>query len=178
MSAGAILWSAWVCKYLVSWWNLAIHKRSLGRFWELLVTVALFSKIIALFYVFLRTTDRTIYIDFPVAYDLWPWMILKGHIKVFHIQWQISWKWSNVDTRYKYYRLLYIINRLNRFLIKISTFGFIYLRFAVLVFTTSGICGVFAVTLIWMVQNCLQMRWCLAVLITVIHFCLVSQVLT
>ena len=31
---------------------------------------------------------------------------------------------------------------------KISTFSLIYLQFAVLVFTTSGICDVFAVTLI------------------------------
>ena len=46
-------------------------------------------------------------------------------------------------------------------LIKISTFVLIYLQFAVLVFTTSRICGVFAITLIWMVQNCLQMRWCI-----------------
>ena len=52
----------------------------------------------------------------------------------------------------------------------------IYLRFAVLVFTTSGTCSVFAITLIWMVQNCLQM--CIAISITVIHFCLVLQILT
>ena len=47
-----------------------------------------------------------------------------------------------------------------------------------LVFTTSRICGIFAVTLIYMVQNWLQMHWCLAISVTVSHLCLVSQILT
>ena len=50
--------------------------------------------------------------------------------------------------------------------------------YAVPVFTTSEIFGVFAVTLIWIVQNCLRMLWCLAVLTTVIHFCLGLRKLT
>ena len=40
---------------------------------------------------------------------------------------------------------------------KTSTSAHIYLQSAVHVFTTSGIYGVFAVTLIWIVQNCLRM---------------------
>ena len=42
------------------------------------------------------------------------------------------------------------------FLIRVSTFSFAYLQFAVLVFTTSGIYGIFAVTLISIVQNYLR----------------------
>ena len=42
-------------------------------------------------------------------------------------------------------------------LTKTSTSAHIYLQSVVQVFTTSGIYGVFAVTLIWIVQNCLRM---------------------
>ena len=58
----------------------------------------------------------------------------------------------------------------------ILTFVLIYLRFAAHVFTTFEICSVFAVTLFGIVQNCMQMHWCLVVLISVIHVCLVSQI--
>ena len=40
--------------------------------------------------------------------------------------------------------------------------------------TVSGMCGVFAVTLIWIVQNYLQVILCLIVPIIAIHFCVVS----
>ena len=63
-------------------------------------------------------------------------------------------------------------------LTKTSTSADIYLQSAVHVFTTSGICGIFAVTLIWRVQNYLQVLWCLAILINVIQFCLGLQKLT
>ena len=46
------------------------------------------------------------------------------------------------------------------------------------VYTTSGICSVFATTLIWIAQNYLQMVWCLPALITEIHLCLLLQTLT
>ena len=45
-------------------------------------------------------------------------------------------------------------------------------------FTVCRICGVFAVTLIWIVQNYLQLLLCLVVLIITIHFCMVSPTLT
>ena len=45
-------------------------------------------------------------------------------------------------------------------------------------FTISGICGIFAVTLIWIVQNCLQLLLCLVISIIEIHFCMVSWTLT
>ena len=55
-------------------------------------------------------------------------------------------------------------------LTKTSTSAHIYLQSVVHVFTTSRIYGVFAVTLIWMVQNCLRVLQCLAILITVFPF--------
>ena len=45
-------------------------------------------------------------------------------------------------------------------------------------FTIWGICGVFAVTLIWIVQNCLQLLSCPVVSIIAIHFCMVLLTLT
>ena len=47
---------------------------------------------------------------------------------------------------------------------KILPSAHVYLRSAAHVFTTSGICGVFTITLIWIVQNYLQMFLRLAVL--------------
>ena len=45
-------------------------------------------------------------------------------------------------------------------------------------FTTFVICGVFAFPLIWIVQNFLQIRLCLAVLSVAIHFCRALRTLT
>ena len=42
-------------------------------------------------------------------------------------------------------------------------------------FTISRICGIFAITLIWIVQNYLQLLLCLVVLIIAIHFRMVLQ---
>ena len=39
-------------------------------------------------------------------------------------------------------------------------------------------CSVFTVTWIWILQNDLQMLWCVAILIIAIHFCQVLQTLT
>ena len=47
-----------------------------------------------------------------------------------------------------------------------------------MLFTICGICGVFAVTLIWIVQNCLQLLLCPVVSIIAIHFWMVLLTLT
>ena len=44
-------------------------------------------------------------------------------------------------------------------------------------FTISGIYGIFAITLIWIVQNYLQLLLCLVILIIEIHSCMVSWTL-
>ena len=46
------------------------------------------------------------------------------------------------------------------------------------IFTICGICGVFVITLIWIVQNCLLLLSCPVVLIIVIHVCMVLVTLT
>ena len=45
-------------------------------------------------------------------------------------------------------------------------------------FTICGICGLFAITLIWIVKNYLQLFFCQVVSIIAIPFCLVSRTLT
>ena len=55
---------------------------------------------------------------------------------------------------------------------------FIYQQSVAHALTICGICGVFAVTLIWIVQNCLQLLSCPVVLIIAIHFCMVLLTLT
>ena len=49
---------------------------------------------------------------------------------------------------------------------KISPFAHIYQH----AFTICGICGVFTITLIWIVQNYLQMLFCLVISIIATHF--------
>ena len=56
---------------------------------------------------------------------------------------------------------------------KLSLSSYIYQQCAAHASITCGVCGVFAVTLIWIVQNSLQLLLCLVVLIIAIHFCMV-----
>ena len=53
---------------------------------------------------------------------------------------------------------------------KISPSAHICLQSVAHTFTVSWICGVFTITLMWIVQNYLQMVWYLATLINAIHF--------
>ena len=73
---------------------------------------------------------------------------------------------------------LTLLNLLVIYLIKISPFAHMYKQFVAHAFTISEICGVFAVTLIWIVQNYLQLLSCPVVSIVAIHFCLVLLTLT
>ena len=57
---------------------------------------------------------------------------------------------------------------------KISPSTHIYQQCAARAFTICGICGGFAVTLIGIAQNYLQLLWCLVISIIAIHFCMVS----
>ena len=64
-------------------------------------------------------------------------------------------------------------------LTKLSTFhSHISAVLHLMLFTISGICGIFAITLIWIVQNYLQLLLCLVVSVISIHFCMVSRTLT
>ena len=56
----------------------------------------------------------------------------------------------------------------------ISPSAHIYQQSAAHACTMSGICGVFTITLIWIVQNYLQLALCLVTSIIAIHFCMVS----
>ena len=47
-----------------------------------------------------------------------------------------------------------------------------------MLFTICGTCGIFAVTLIWLVQNYFQLLSCLVVSFIAIYFCMVSLTLT
>ena len=44
-------------------------------------------------------------------------------------------------------------------------------------FTASGVCGVFTITLIWIVENYWQTPWCVAILVTAVYVCLVLETL-
>ena len=61
---------------------------------------------------------------------------------------------------------------------KISPSAHLFLQSAAHAFTICGICGVFVITLIWIVLNCLLQLSCPVVLIIVIHFCIVLLTLT
>ena len=63
-------------------------------------------------------------------------------------------------------------------MIKISPSAHIYQQSLAHAFTICGICGVFTVTFIWIVQNCLQLLLCPVVSIIVIHVCMVLLTLT
>ena len=67
--------------------------------------------------------------------------------------------------------LLNLLGILEWYLIKISPFA--HMQSVAHAFTICGICGVFAATLIWIVQNYLQLLSCLVVSIIAIHFCMV-----
>ena len=64
------------------------------------------------------------------------------------------------------------IQNLEIILTNISPSDLMYLLSATLAFTILGICSIFAVTWIWMIQDFFLMPWCLATFITAIHFCL------
>ena len=63
-------------------------------------------------------------------------------------------------------------------MIKFSPFAHIYQHSVAHAFTICGICSVFTTTLIWIVQNYLQLLSCLVVSIIAIHFCMVLLTLT
>ena len=63
-------------------------------------------------------------------------------------------------------------------MIKVSPFAHIYQQSVAHAFTICGICSIFAVTLIWIVQIYLKLLSCLVVLIIAIHFCMVLLTLT
>ena len=59
-----------------------------------------------------------------------------------------------------------------------SLFAYIYQQSVAHAFTICGICGIFAVTLIWIVQHYLQVLVCPVISIVVIHVCMVSLTMT
>ena len=61
---------------------------------------------------------------------------------------------------------------------KISLCAHMYWQSAAHACTILGICGALAITLIWIVQNYLQLFLCLVVSINAIHFCMVLRTLT
>ena len=61
---------------------------------------------------------------------------------------------------------------------KSSPFAHIYKQSLAHACTIRGICGVFVATLIWIVQNYLQLLLCSVVSIIAIHFCMVLLTLT
>ena len=63
-------------------------------------------------------------------------------------------------------------------MITISPSAHIYQQSVANAFTICGICGIFAVTVIWIVLNYLQLLSCPVVSIIVIHFCMVLLTLT
>ena len=60
----------------------------------------------------------------------------------------------------------------------LSPSAHIYQQSVAHAFAICGICSIFAVTLIWIVQNYLQLLLCPAVSIITIRFCMVSPILT
>ena len=75
--------------------------------------------------------------------------------------------------------LLNLLGILEWYLIKNLTFlSHIYQQSVAHAFTICEICGVFAVTLIWIVQNYLQLLSCLVISIIAIHFCMVLLTFT
>ena len=77
-----------------------------------------------------------------------------------------------------YKRRLFLLEILEQYLIQISPFAHIYQQSVAHALTICGICSVFAITLIWIVQNYLQLLSCLVMSIIAIHFCMVLLILT
>ena len=71
-----------------------------------------------------------------------------------------------------------LLGILEYYLTNITLSADIYQQSAAHVFTISGISGIFTITLIWIVQNFLQLFLSLVILIIAIHLCMVLQTLT
>ena len=67
-----------------------------------------------------------------------------------------------------------LLGILEQYLTKIPPFSHIHQQSAAPAFIISGICGIFTITLIWIVQSYLQLLLCIVVSINAIHCCMVS----
>ena len=111
---------------------------------------------------------------------LWHWMVY-SHIWPLssHGCWRINWKWTQIKPNFSLLgtndratnaflcfllsfldsklTLLNLIGILEYFLAKIAPFTLTYQQSVAHAFTICGICGVFAITLIWILQNCAKL---------------------